>query len=155
MSSLPPVLPGVVAEAARRFGDRRAVVAPAGWSLTYTDLHRLSEEAAAGLAAAGTGDGDVAALLIPSSPDYLVAYLAAARLGAATAGVNPRAAPAERTRALATIGPDVVVGTPSLLDGVDTGDARVHTVTLAEGAEGVLAALRKPGGAPRGRGVAR
>src|SRR2546428_153189 len=40
--------------------------------------------------APGIGRGDVVALLLPSTPFYLVAYLAAARLGAITTGINVR-----------------------------------------------------------------
>ena len=45
---------------------------------------------AAGLAARGVGRGDVVALLLPSTPLYLLAYLGAARLGAVTTGINVR-----------------------------------------------------------------
>ena len=97
----------LVAEAARRHGDRPAFVTPAGWSLSHADLDRLSAEAAAGLAAAGVGPGTVAALTVPSDPAYPVLYLALDRLGAVTAGVNPRFTAAERARALAVVGPDI------------------------------------------------
>src|SRR5258705_1063659 len=58
--------------------------------LTYADWDTLADRVAAGLAARGVGRGDVVALLLPSTPFYLVAYLGAARLGAVTAGINVR-----------------------------------------------------------------
>ena len=58
--------------------------------LTYGDWEALAERTAAALAARGVARGDVVALLLPSTPFYLVAYLAAARLGAITAGINVR-----------------------------------------------------------------
>src|SRR5690349_16558919 len=58
--------------------------------LTYADWDALADRVAAGLAARGVGRGDVVALLLPSTPLYLVAYLASARLGAVTAGINVR-----------------------------------------------------------------
>jgi acyl-CoA synthetase (AMP-forming)/AMP-acid ligase II len=58
--------------------------------ITYGDWHALAERLAGGLAARGVGRGDVVALLLPSTPLYLVAYLAAARLGAVTTGINVR-----------------------------------------------------------------
>ncbi len=58
--------------------------------LTYGDWDRLADRMTAGLAARGVGHGDVVALLLPSTPFYLVAYLAAARLGAVTTGINAR-----------------------------------------------------------------
>ena len=68
---------------------------PAGRS-TYADLDRISDEVAAGLARRGVGEGDVVALVLPPGPEYLLAYLAAAKLGAITAG---RERPALRARA--------------------------------------------------------
>ena len=58
--------------------------------LTYADWDTLADRVAAGLAARGVGRGDVVALLLPSTPFYLVAYLGAARLGAITTGINVR-----------------------------------------------------------------
>ncbi len=58
--------------------------------LTYADWDALADRAAAGLAARGVGHGDVVALLLPSTPFYLIAYLGAARLGAVTTGINVR-----------------------------------------------------------------
>ena len=55
------MIPTTVAEAARRFGDRIAYVTESGWSLTYADLDRISDEVAVGLAREGVGEGDVVA----------------------------------------------------------------------------------------------
>ena len=67
----------VLGEAARRFGDRAAYVAEHGLVMTYRDLDRVSDEVAAGLARRGVGEGDVVALVLPTMPEYVVAYLAA------------------------------------------------------------------------------
>src|SRR5438128_11328363 len=61
-----------------------------GERLTYRDWDVLADETAAALAGRGIGRGDVVALLLPSTPFYLVAYLAAARLGAISTGINVR-----------------------------------------------------------------
>ena len=58
--------------------------------LTYADWDTLADRTAGALAVRGIGRGDVVALLLPSTPLYLVAYLAAARLGAITTGINVR-----------------------------------------------------------------
>src|SRR5690606_3764927 len=50
----------------------------------------------AGLRAAGIGPGDVVVLRLPSDSAYVVAYAAAAKVGAIAAGVNPRLAPPEQ-----------------------------------------------------------
>ncbi|HUI28018.1 MAG TPA: class I adenylate-forming enzyme family protein [Candidatus Kryptonia bacterium] len=58
--------------------------------LTYRDWDVLVDRVAAALVARGIKRGDVVALLLPSTPFYLVAYLAAARIGAITTGINTR-----------------------------------------------------------------
>jgi acyl-CoA synthetase (AMP-forming)/AMP-acid ligase II len=83
--TLPALLDAAAAEAAHadafRYRDER---------LSYGDWQALSARLAGGLAARGVGRGDVVALLLPSTPLYPVAYLAAARLGAVTTGINVR-----------------------------------------------------------------
>ena len=131
----------VVAEAARRFGERAAVVAPEGWVLTYADFDRVSDAVAAGYLKRGLRAGDVVALLLPSSPDYLIAYVAAAKAGLITAGINPRLAVEQRRALLEVAAPALVVGTEELLDGV-AADAPAEIVELGSSADDVLRSLR-------------
>lgn len=140
-------LAAAVVEAARRYSDRPAVVAPDHWALSYIDLDRLSDEVAAGLVDHGVGAGDVVALLLPSSPDYLVAYVAAAKIGAVTAGVNPRLAPAQRALLVQRVNPEVTIATAALLEGTD-GLGRVAEVPLARRADECLVVLRRRGEQP-------
>lgn len=58
--------------------------------LTFADWDHLADRVAAALAARGVRAGDVVALLLPSTPLYLIAYLGIARLGAVTTGINIR-----------------------------------------------------------------
>jgi acyl-CoA synthetase (AMP-forming)/AMP-acid ligase II len=67
--------------AAFRYGDER---------LSYAEWDALATRVAGGLAAAGVRRGDVVALLLPTTPLYMVCYLGAARLGAVTTGINVR-----------------------------------------------------------------
>ena len=90
------MLHGVIAEAARRFGETPAFVAPGGTETSDTDLYRRAGSVAAGLVAQGVGDGDVVALRMASDISYTFAYLAATRIGAVTAGINPKLAVAEQ-----------------------------------------------------------
>lgn len=106
----------LIAEAARRFGERPAYVGASGDALTYADLHRLSDDVAAGLAARGVGEGDVVALALPTVPAYPVLYLAAAKLGAITAGVNTRLSDAEQRAVLDVARPRLVVSADDDLD---------------------------------------
>jgi acyl-CoA synthetase (AMP-forming)/AMP-acid ligase II len=139
------VLNRVIRRAAADHADVAAYVAPDGWAVTYRELDRLSDEVAAGYAARGLGAGAVVALSLPSTADYVVAYLAAAKVGAVTAGLNPRFRGAERQAALDVLEPDLVVADDAHLEGVaDRFD--VARVALADHADAMLAGLRVPGG---------
>lgn len=84
-ATLPELLRAAAREApdaeAFRYRDER---------LTYRDWDALADRLAMALAARGVGRGSVVALLLPSTPFYLIAYLAAGRLGAITTGINAR-----------------------------------------------------------------
>jgi acyl-CoA synthetase (AMP-forming)/AMP-acid ligase II len=103
------LIAGIVREAARRFRDKVAVVDADGDQLTYFDLFHRSEAIAGGLLESGVEVGDVIALALPSSLDYVVAYLGAARIGAISAGINPRLSAHERERVLARSEPKLVI----------------------------------------------
>ena len=103
------MIPATVREARRQFGDRAAYVDEAGHALTYVALDRRSDEVAAGMRRAGIGEGDVVALVLPPGLDYVIAYAAAAKIGAITAGVNERLTVAERSRVLETATPALVL----------------------------------------------
>ncbi len=103
------MLPSTVRAAAARFGPAPVFVDPHGQSFSFADLDRQSDEVATGLAAAGIGPGTVLGLALDAGTPYVVAYVAAAKLGAATAGVNPRLTPAERERLLEVVQPTLVL----------------------------------------------
>ena len=117
------MLPGVVAEAARRFGETIAFVAADGAPLTYAELHERSDALAAGLARRGVGVGEVVVLALPSTPDYVLAYLALAKLGAITAGINPSLAPPEQAALVDLAAPRVVLSPDDLTGLAVKGDA--------------------------------
>jgi acyl-CoA synthetase (AMP-forming)/AMP-acid ligase II len=129
-----PGLPWTIAEAARRFTDRTAYITPRGWSMSYTDVDRLSDEVAVGLAARGVGIGDVVGVVLPPGPEYLLTYAAAAKLGAVTAGVNDRLSTREREAILDLAGPRVVVA--------------ADEAPAADSVDAVLSAFRVTGEAP-------
>jgi acyl-CoA synthetase (AMP-forming)/AMP-acid ligase II len=126
--------------AAERWGQAPAYIATQGWAVSYADLDRLADEVAAGLAERGLREGDVLALVLPPTAEYLVAYLAAARLGATTAGVNARLTPDERTAVLAKARASMVLATP------DLAPPGAVTVERAEVFDDVLVGLRVTGG---------
>src|SRR5436305_8279150 len=108
----PATLGSIVREAARRFGDATALVSAEGKRTSYAELDRRTDAAAAALWARGVRPGSVVALTLPSSPEFVVAYAAASKLGAAAAGVNPKLTDAERTEAIDMLQPDDVVDEP-------------------------------------------
>lgn len=126
------MLPNVTREAANRFGEATAYVAPGGWTLSYVEVDRLSDRVAVGLRERGVGEGDVVGLVLPPGVEYLVAYIAAAKLGAITAGVNHRLTATERDAVLAVADPALV------LDGLE------RATSPAE----VLADLQRDGTVP-------
>lgn len=130
------MLPESIAGAAQRFGDRPALITP-DRTVTFAELDALSDGAAAALA---LPQGAVAALAMPSGIDYVVAYLALAKLGAITAGINPRMSADERGRVLDRLQPDVVLEEIPRDDGapppVERDPDRVVTVVFTSGTSG-------------------
>jgi acyl-CoA synthetase (AMP-forming)/AMP-acid ligase II len=134
------VLPAISRDAARRFGDAPALVAAGGWTVSYAELDRLSDRAATDLGRRGLGPEGLLLLVLPSTPDYIVAYLAAAKLGAATSGVNPSLSPPERARIVERAGADLVLTTEALAEGLPPGTPTA-IVTVGTGATGLLGGL--------------
>jgi acyl-CoA synthetase (AMP-forming)/AMP-acid ligase II len=101
--------------AGQRFGEAEAFVevsseGPGGRRrLSFGEWDAATDAVACLLADRGLGAGSVLALALPSSIDYAVCYLAAARLGAVTSGINLRLGVSERTAILSRLRPAVVV----------------------------------------------
>lgn len=124
MTNAPSYLAQTVRDAATRFGDRPAFVDPDGTALTYTDLDRRSDEIATGLQRHGIRPGDVVALSLPSTAAWVLAAAAAAKVGAATAGINPRLTDHERAACLATVDPALELRTADDVQSLAVGGGR-------------------------------
>lgn len=98
----------IVRSAGARFGPR-PLLEQHGRRLRYDELDTRSDAVARGLRESGVGPGDVVAITLPSSADYLVVYAAAAKVGAVTAGVNPKLAAREIDAVLGTAQPALTV----------------------------------------------
>ena len=136
--------------AASRFGDAPAFVDAGGWPIGFAELDRVTDEVATGLADRGVAEGSVAALLLGSTVDYAVAYLALAKVGAVTAGVNPRFTADEQRRCLEVVRPDVVLATEAVsaaIPGAAPG-AQVLVVPRATEVDDMFTDVRVPGGTP-------
>ena len=84
-----PLAEFVLAGAAAR-GQRPALIdAVTGRSISYAALPERVDRAAAGLAALGVAKGDVCAIFAANAPEYLIAVLAIARLGAVVTTASP------------------------------------------------------------------
>jgi acyl-CoA synthetase (AMP-forming)/AMP-acid ligase II len=140
------VLGELIGEAARRFGTSPAFVSAEGWAVSYEDLDRLSDEVAAGLRQRGLAAGDVVGLVLPSIPEYVVAYVAAAKVGAITAGVNARLSAPERDGVLEVAAPRLVLATTELAPTASGPRVEVAEVRPAERVDDVLADLRAQDG---------
>lgn len=82
-----PSLPKFLREVVGRFGDRDAVVAN-GARLTYREADERSRRLARGLLADGVAKGTRVGILMPNGVDWVVTWLAAARIGALVVPIN-------------------------------------------------------------------
>ncbi|MEQ8840154.1 MAG: class I adenylate-forming enzyme family protein [Acidimicrobiales bacterium] len=142
------MLTDISRRAATDFADTAAYVTEEGWGITYAELDRAADEVAAGLTARGVGAGDAVALVLPSTIDYVVIFLALARLGAVTAGLNPKLRPREIAGCLDVLDPRLVVATAELLDAVDTDRFPTEVIIVGNEAASVAAAFRLSGAGP-------
>ena len=110
------MLAQTVREAARRFGSATAFVDPDGSRVGFDDLDRQSDAVAAALAEQGVRPGDRVVLRLPSTSRYVIAYAAAAKLGAVTAGISPVLAPGEQDRLEDLVDPGFVLRSPQEVD---------------------------------------
>ncbi|MDP9295920.1 MAG: long-chain fatty acid--CoA ligase [Actinomycetota bacterium] len=93
---------------ASRFPDKPAI-AFLGKHLSYRELLREVERFSAVLASLGVERGDRVGLLLPNSPQYVIAYYATARLAAVVVGNNPLYTRRELSHQLADAGIKVMV----------------------------------------------
>ncbi|HEX7236609.1 MAG TPA: AMP-binding protein [Gammaproteobacteria bacterium] len=84
-----PLAEFVLARAAA-YGRRAALIeSGTGRTITYAELPALVDRTAASLARLGIAKGDVCAIFAANSPEYLIAVLAVARLGAVVTTASP------------------------------------------------------------------
>ena len=99
-------------ESAERFPDAGAVafpVAPMARRLTYRQLKEEAERFAGALLSLGVGKGDRVGLVLPNSPQYVVAFFAVQRLGAVAVGNNPLYTQREMTHQLKDAGIETLI----------------------------------------------
>lgn len=145
-----PYLAATVARAADRFGDRPAFVEADGRTLTYSDLHRESDEIAAGLARRGIGVGAVVALTLPSTIEWVLAHAAISKIGATEAGVNPRLTDTERRACLDRVEPELALEEPDAVRGLAVRGGRPDPVTGDDSRPAAIVFTSGTTGLPKG-----
>lgn len=80
-------LPTWIRALAAAFGDRTAIVGDSG-RFTYAELDAISARIARSLLAAGVGKGTHVGVCFPNGPEWVLAWLAAARIGAVAVPLN-------------------------------------------------------------------
>ncbi|UGQ12500.1 acyl--CoA ligase [Yinghuangia sp. ASG 101] len=91
---LPLTVPLVIRRQAARYGTRTLLTSDDD-NLTYAEADRRSRELARGLLALGAGKGTHVGLLYPDGAEFVVAALAAARIGAVTVPLSTLSTPSE------------------------------------------------------------
>ncbi len=99
---------------ARRRPERPALVGDGG-AVTDRDLDRRAAEVAASLARGGLRPGQRIAISIPNHPDFVIAVLAALKLGATVAPLDPLLKPEERTAILTNLAPALTLEQAALV----------------------------------------
>jgi len=82
----------VLAEVALKFPERDALVhEPSATRWSYAQLEKVVNKSAAGMVSSGLQPGDRIALWAPNLPEWVVAFLALARMGAIVIPIDPAA----------------------------------------------------------------
>lgn len=123
----------VIAEHARRH-PARVALAHGDASITYGELTGRVERCAAGLSARGVAAGDCVAMLAPPTPEAMVSFLAAARLGALWVGLNPRYQQREMAYVIGHARPKLVISVASFEERRYEDDLRDALESLESGA---------------------
>ena len=89
-----------------------------GKRLTYRSLREASDHFAAALQAQGVRKGDRVALLLPNSPQFIIAYYGILKAGAVIVPLNPLYTERELTFHLSDSGAETIVTIPMFLEKV-------------------------------------
>ncbi|MBQ24976.1 MAG: AMP-binding protein [Alcanivorax sp.] len=112
---------------AEQFPDREALVF-LGHAMSYRQLDEMADRMAALFVAQGAKAGDVLGLQMPNTPQYVVAFIAAARLGMVSTSISPLMTPPEiihqasdaRVKILMTLMPFWQTSIPPVLGKVES-----------------------------------
>ena len=140
------MLPSVIKSVSSAHGMNVAYISPDGKKITYKELDVISDEMAVWLRNERISEGSVVGLSLPSCIEYIVSYIALAKVGAITAGINPRFTSRERLKTLRTLDPNLVITAKGYDDGV--GDQYRKTLITLDETE-LIQNHRVTGGSPQ------
>lgn len=93
----------MLGQSVEKFGSDRVMwFQPLDATMSFNELKEAVDRFATGLHRKGIGRGDVVAMMLPNSFQYVVGFYACARLGAIPTGVNPTYKPGEILHQLKT-----------------------------------------------------
>jgi acyl-CoA synthetase (AMP-forming)/AMP-acid ligase II len=92
-------MPALLERAAEQFGDREFIVTPNA-SYTYAEIEAASRVVARRLAAAGVGKATRLGMLFAQTPEWVITFFAAARIGALVMTFSSFYKPAELAKAM-------------------------------------------------------
>ncbi len=80
-----------------------------GTSYTYGEFEKITENMATALLAAGVGPGSVIATILPASPEYIMALIAADKIGAVITALDVKYKTADLKRFISHVRPKVIL----------------------------------------------
>ncbi|HEU0075873.1 MAG TPA: AMP-binding protein [Dehalococcoidia bacterium] len=145
-------IPDNLAYAAAHFPDNTAYV-EGDRRVTWSEVHTLARDAAAGLIALGLQKGDRAAICAENSIDWIVAYHATVMAGAAAALVYFELGPSEIEEQIRRPACRLLFASPSVLEKITVPPCAEHIVILGDaqsrGSGGAAHALADWGDTPQ------
>ena len=102
-------LGSIIEQSAEKFSDKKAVTCM-GSSLTFTELNQLAEQFASFLQQKlSLKKGDKLAIMLPNTPQYLLALFAAFKIGVIVINVNPLYTPKELSDQINNSGAETIL----------------------------------------------
>lgn len=138
-----PTIPALLREAARRFGDRAALVSRLDGAISYRELDHQADLVAKALIGDGALPGDRLAIWAPNMWEWVALAVGAQRAGGAIVPLNTRLKGGEvadivrraRVCRMAVIGSFLGRSYPAMLEGEDMPDLRRTLVLRGEASE--------------------
>lgn len=134
-------IPQAFKKIAAQYGEKPALIFY-GRQLSYRELQQQVEMLASSLSALGIGKGDVVALYVLNSPQYIITYLAVLAIGAAVTPVSPVFTSHELKYQLQDSGAKAILCQDILYDNLDKTGLRLDPV-IVTGVDEYLPAVRK------------